>query len=163
MTEWQPLSWINFHILALHYNEEYKDKYINFFNTFKVIIPCKICRDHYNKNINKDNFNIENNINNNNIFNWTVDLHNSVNKINKKKQWSYEEAANYYNNNDFNIKRFISFLNSFIIRNYKKGFDKTNNLIDMIKSSIYLIPNKDKRNSLIDFENNYKVQKCEYK
>ena len=39
---------------------------------------------------------IENNINKDRIFNWTVDLHNTVNKMNHKRTWSYEESNNYY-------------------------------------------------------------------
>ena len=54
-TTWQPLSWIIFHTLALNYNDNYQQHYINFFETFRKIIPCSICRNHYNQNINKEN------------------------------------------------------------------------------------------------------------
>ena len=102
MTEWQRITWHLFHTISLNYNEKYNDQYIKFFNTFKVIIPCRICRNHYIQNINKENMQIENNINSDRIFNWTIDLHNSVNKMHRKKTWTYDNARNYYQNNNFN-------------------------------------------------------------
>ena len=82
---WQILTWQVFHKISLNYNEKYRGKYIIFFESFKTIIPCSICRNHYISKLNGPNFNIENNINSNNLFNLTVDLHNSVNAKNKKK------------------------------------------------------------------------------
>ena len=82
---WQILTWQVFHRVSLNYNEAYREKYIVFFESFKTIIPCSICRNHYISKLNGPNFNIVNNINSNNLFNMTVDLHNSVNAKNKKK------------------------------------------------------------------------------
>ena len=124
-TSWQPLTWIIFHTLALNYNDLYREHYITFFNTFKVIIPCSICRGHYNQHISKENMIIENNMNKERIFEWTVDLHNSVNISHKKRVWSYDEARNFYNLNNFNNKLFKSFLYEYIKLNYKKTPEKT--------------------------------------
>ena len=48
------------------------------------------------QNVNKEHLSFENNINPERIFNWTVDLHNEVNKMHHKKVWSYDEARNFY-------------------------------------------------------------------
>jgi hypothetical protein len=159
MTEWQRLSWHIFHTLTLNYNDKYKEEYITFFNSFKIIIPCKICRNHYNENIKKENMKIEKNINNERIFNWTIDLHNTVNKMHHKKLWSYEEARNYYKNNNFNDNVLKFFIYNYIKSNFKKNYEKTTNLIKMINTLPYIHPNEEKRNKLIDFKEKFELNK----
>jgi hypothetical protein len=128
MTEWQRITWHLFHTISLNYNEKYNDQYIKFFNTFKVIIPCRICRNHYIQNTGKDNMEVENNINSERIFNWTVDLHNSVNKMHRKKTWTYDNARNYYQNNNFNNKILKFFIYEYVRANFKKNFEKTTSI-----------------------------------
>tara|TARA_B100001173_G_C15745232_1_gene444494 strand:- start:9 stop:212 length:204 start_codon:yes stop_codon:yes gene_type:complete len=57
---------------------------------------------------------MQNNLKNGKIFEWTIDLHNEINKNNNKEIWSYEKAIKYYSeikiiNEDINnfIKIFI--------------------------------------------------------
>jgi len=162
-TLWQPLTWNIFHILSLNYNETYRDHYISFFEAFRVIIPCSICRNHYNSNINKNDLSLENNINKDRIFNWTIDLHNLVNKKNHKKVWSYDEAKNYYTNIQFNNKFFKLLIYEYVKSNFKKKPEKTINLIKMIKSSVYLYPNEEKRNRLIEFCEKFELNRFTFK
>lgn len=162
-TIWQPLTWIIFHTLTLNYNDEYRSYYINFFDTFKRIIPCSVCRTHFNQNINKDNMNIDQNINADRIFNWTIDLHNSVNKINHKKLWSYDEAKNYYTSHNFSDKILKLFIYEYIKTNFKKNPEKTNNLINMLNSIGYLHPNIEKRNKLIGFKEKFELNRDTFK
>jgi len=151
MTEWQPITWILFHTVAIDYNELYKDHYINFFESFKTIIPCKICRNHYNENINKNLMDISNNINKDRIFNWTIDLHNNVNKMNNKKLWTYDEAKNHYTINKINNNMLKLFIFSYIRTNYKKNPTKTNEVLRMLRTIAYIYPDKEKKEKLIDF------------
>ena len=162
-TLWQPLTWNIFHIIALNYNEIYRDQYISFFEAFKVIIPCSICKNHYNNNLNNSNLSIENNINKDRIFNWTIDLHNSVNKMNHKKIWSYDEARNYYTNIHLTTKVLKLFIYEFIKANFKKKPEKTINLIKMLQSIAYLHPNEEKRNKLIDFKQKFELNRFIFK
>jgi hypothetical protein len=159
MTEWQRITWVFFHTLTLNYNDQYRDKYIEFFDTFKTIIPCKICRNHFNQNISKDNMSIDTNINSDRIFNWTVDLHNSVNKMHHKKIWNYDEARNYYTQNNFNnnILKYIVF--EYIRSNFKKGMGKTEKLLIMMRSLPYLHPDENIRNRLIDFKEKFELNR----
>jgi hypothetical protein len=53
---------------------------------------------------------IENNINEERFFNWTIDLHNLVNKKTSKTQWSYEQSKNYYTNHNFDNNTYKLFL-----------------------------------------------------
>jgi len=160
---WQILTWQIFHKISLQYKNEYKDKYITFFESFKTIIPCSICRNHYISKLNGPNFNIENNINNNNLFNMTVDLHNSVNSMHKKKIWNHEESKNYYNNVHLNKNVVKIFLFNYIYNNFKKGPAKTEQLIKMISSFIYLIPNDNARNKLIDYHTRFNLNRDNFR
>ena len=159
MTEWQRMTWNIFHTIALNYNDKYKNEYIEFFNTFKIIIPCSMCRNHYINHVNNDNLNIENNINNNRVFDWTIDLHNTVNKMNNKKQWSYEEALNFYKINNFNNRMFKFFIFEYIKLNFKKNPSKTQELLKMLRTLPYLHPNEEKRNKLIDFKDKFELNR----
>ena len=53
-TAWQPATWILFHHVAKNYKEEYTPHYVAFFETFKTIIPCRICRTHYIEKLNEE-------------------------------------------------------------------------------------------------------------
>ena len=159
MTEWQQLTWYVFHTSALNYNEQYRDEYINFFDSLSTIIPCSICRTHYNHHINKDDMKIHDNINKERFFNWTVDLHNEVNKMHHKKIWSYSEARNHYYKTNYNNNVVKNFLFHYIRANFKKGPEKTEELFRMIKTLAYMNPNEEKRNKLIDFKEKFDLNR----
>ena len=159
MTEWQRITWHLFHTISLNYNDNYKEEYITFFNTLKTIIPCGICRNHYIENISKENMEIEKNINSENFFNWTVDLHNTVNKMHRKKIWSYDDARKYYEHNNFNNKVLKFFIFDYIRTNFRRNYDKTNALLKMINTLPYLYPSEEKRNKLIDFKEKFELNR----
>jgi hypothetical protein len=159
MTEWQPLTWRLFHNIALNYDNQYKDQYISFFETMKTIIPCKICRDHYNQQLNT--MNIQDNMDR--IFNWTIDLHNNVNKMNHKRLWSYDEARDYYNVHNFNFGIMKQFIFQYIRLNFKKNPIKTNELFRMLKTLSYFHINIEKKNKLIDFTNKFDLNRTNIK
>ena len=159
MTEWQRATWILFHTITLNYNEQYKEEYKNFFESLKITIPCKICRNHYTQNVNKDELSFERNINPDRIFNWTVDLHNEVNKMHRKKVWSYDEARNFYTRFNFNngVLKFV--ILQYVRANFRKGPEKTEGLFRMLRSLSYLHPNEDKRNKLIGFKEKFELNR----
>ena len=117
------------------------------------------CRNHFIKQIDNPNLSIDNNVNSDKIFNWTVDLHNNVNKMNHKKIWSYDEARSYYQINNYNNGILKFFIFQFIKTNYKKNPEKTGQLIRMIKTLAYLHPNEDKRNKLIEFKEKFDLNR----
>jgi hypothetical protein len=160
---WQILTWQIFHKITLQYNSIYKDKYLVFFESFKTIIPCSICKNHYSEKLKKPEFNIQNNLNNNSLFKMTVDLHNSVNGMHNKKKWNIDESRKFYNNFHLNKKIVKTFLFNYIYYNFKKGPVKTDQLIKMITSFIYLIPNLNTRDKLIDFHNHFKLNKDNFR
>jgi len=163
MTEWQRITWVVFHTLALSYNENYKEHYITFFNTLQTIIPCRMCRNHYITNISKDGMHIEENMNSENIFNWTIDLHNKVNKMHSKKIWGHDEARSFYQKNGFSNELLKMFILEYTKTNFKKKPEKTQQLMTMIRSLAYLHPDEIKRNRLISFKERFELNRGTFK
>jgi sulfur relay (sulfurtransferase) DsrC/TusE family protein len=163
MTEWQRITWIFFHNIALNYNNEYQDKYITFFNTFRTLIPCKICRNHFIGQINLQNLSVENNVNSERIFNWTIDLHNNVNKSKNLRLWNYHESIVHYTQNNFNNHKMKHFLSEYIKHNFRKGPEKTNSLMTMMNTLPYFHPDPEKRQKLIEFKDKFALNRENFK
>lgn len=92
---WGNAMWNTMHCVALGYpnNPSFQDKvnYKNYYQSLYKIIPCQECSVHYKKNF-------ENNpidpylTSRDKLFEWTVLMHNIVNKMLKKKVFSKSEA-----------------------------------------------------------------------
>ena len=104
---WGEYIWHTIHFVSLGYprNPSNIDKknYKIFYENLKNVIPCDECSKHLEETLKK----IE--INNflssrEKLFEWTVLLHNEVNKLLKRKQWSVDSAFSYYTNPLFNLK-----------------------------------------------------------
>ena len=160
---WQNITWIFFHKLALNQDTSKNNYYEKFFNSFKTIIPCGICRNHYIHMLNESKFNLKKNINKQNLFNFTIDIHNNVNKNLGGSSWNYHKSRVHYNSFFFNIGNFEKFISIYVFHNFKKGPVKTDQLIKMITSFIYLIPNLNTRDKLIDFHNHFKLNKDNFR
>ena len=102
---------------------------------------------------------IEDNINNDKIFNWTIDLHNTVNKMHRKKIWNYDESKNYYLQNNFNNNVLKNFMFEYIRSNFRKNPNRTNELIRMMNSLPYIHPYLNKRAKLIDFKEKFELNR----
>jgi hypothetical protein len=95
---WGPMFWMTIHLVALGYpsSPTYTDKRSakNFFEALANLIPCPICREHYKGHLEKHP--ISPNLDTNkDLFDWTVKLHNEVNKSLGKPEWTREEALDY--------------------------------------------------------------------
>ena len=92
---WGPSAWKFIHSVALSYPEKPTtndiENYKNFFISIGNVLPCERCQKHYKKNVSIDNLNIALK-SNKELFKWTVELHNKVNKFNNKKQFTVQEA-----------------------------------------------------------------------
>tara|TARA_B100000902_G_C26492666_1_gene520061 strand:- start:10 stop:459 length:450 start_codon:yes stop_codon:yes gene_type:complete len=104
---WGKDMWHSIHFVALGYtsNPSNADKtnYKNFYENLVNIIPCQECSEHLKETLNElpiDNYLVSRE----KLFEWTVLLHNKVNKLLGKKEWSVKEAYNYYNDPHFNFK-----------------------------------------------------------
>ncbi len=174
---WAPLTWYIFHKLSSEYSqilesirqdntiidreakiEEYKKHYVQFFQCMRTIIPCKTCRNHFIQNTDLEENKIEKNINDAEIFPWTVRLHNLVNKMHNKKIYSVDEAKKMYAQ-PLNNQKLYSFMNDYIMYNLNKGVEKDRELLNMLTQLCYLYPNKTKRDKLILFVEKIPIEK----
>lgn len=97
---WGPGMWLFLHTVALEYpeNPTLKDKqqHLNFLKCLQPIIPCPKCSNHFKQNL--DSYNLDHALENrNNLFEWTVKIHNQVNKSNGKNEWNTSQAYKFYN------------------------------------------------------------------
>lgn len=100
MAQWYHCTWSTIHHLALGYPEfpsaEDRSHYRAFFYALGPVLPCKKCSINYQRHL------IELPIepyltNTNSLFEWTVKLHNIVNRENRKPEWTVEQARMHYN------------------------------------------------------------------
>jgi hypothetical protein len=87
---WGSQAWHFIHMVALSYpenpTEQDKEKYLHFFSSLGNVLPCPICGQSFLEKMKKYPPNFEK------LFEWTVDIHNTVNAENGKAILSYEEA-----------------------------------------------------------------------
>ena len=104
--KWGPHLWKSIHYISLNYSnnpsQKTKSRYKKFFTSLKDVIPCSECKKHYTETlilIPLDNCYLKNRTN---LFNWTVKIHNRVNKLKNKPILSYKNALLLYTNNNQN-------------------------------------------------------------
>lgn len=102
---WGPPAWKFIHLLTLNYPNKptFQDKYNykQFILSLQKVLPCETCSKHFQENIQNSNF--EDILKSReSLFEWFVDVHNSVNKQNKKNEWSYDKVYNQLQNKEQN-------------------------------------------------------------
>ena len=99
---WGPMTWKVLHCITYYYphnpSKEIKNLYIDFFNNTVIgILPCPLCQLHFLKQLRGRP--IHNHLNDRvSLCRWLIDLHNNVNKRNRKRVITYEEADKIYQN-----------------------------------------------------------------
>jgi hypothetical protein len=98
-TVWGACTWKTLHILAIGYpkNPTYEDvhAYKNFYENFWRVIPCYKCSLNYRRHLKElplDDFLATKE----KLFEWTVKLHNLVNRELQKPEMSLQEATALY-------------------------------------------------------------------
>lgn len=96
---WGPFFWHTIHITVLGYPQDpnYSDKKAmkEFLESLQILIPCPICRDHYKSHMSK--MPIGPSLDSRkDLFRWTIDLHNEVNKMLGKREYTETEVIQYY-------------------------------------------------------------------
>jgi hypothetical protein len=90
---WGRQAWHFIHMVALSYPEkpsvEDRKNFMRFFNSLPYTLPCPICGEHFKENMKTVPPRMGSR---KELFEWTVDMHNEVNKRNKKKILSYNQA-----------------------------------------------------------------------
>ena len=96
---WGPFFWHTIHITALSYPSEpsYANKRAakEFFESLGQLIPCPKCREHYQQHLQR--IPISPHLDRRaDLFRWTVNLHNEVNKTVGKPPVTEIESINFY-------------------------------------------------------------------
>jgi hypothetical protein len=96
---WGPIFWHTIHIVALGYSKtpNYSEKKAakEFYESLAFVIPCPVCREHYAQHL-KENPLTPNLDSREDLFNWTVMIHNKVNKDLGKPEVSPLEAIQWF-------------------------------------------------------------------
>ena len=94
---WGPHGWKFLHFVTLGYppnpTEQDKETYRQFFLLFAQVIPCGICANHFKENLKKHPLNDEVMSNKNNLIHWGIKMHNEVNRVNGKEEYSFDQGV----------------------------------------------------------------------
>ena len=101
--EWGPHGWKFIHYVSLGYpenpTEEDKHKYKMFFISLKDVLPCSLCRNHYEENYATMPLTDVILSKRENVVRWVIDIHNVVNASKNKPIIPYDEALKLINGN----------------------------------------------------------------
>lgn len=96
---WGPFFWHTIHIVALGYpkSPSYSDKKAakEFYESLVFLIPCPVCREHYATHLQKSPL-VPHLDRREDLFKWTVQLHNEVNASLGKPRITEAEALLFY-------------------------------------------------------------------
>lgn len=100
---WGPHGWKFIHYIAFAYPnnppDNVKETYKNFFTLLGNVLPCKLCMDHYAENLILHPLTDKVLTNRDTLLQWTIDIHNEVNKINNSKLYDYNSVMELLMNN----------------------------------------------------------------
>lgn len=91
---WGPSTWTFLHLIVLAEQDDVSDRLVHYKQLYELLtylLPCAKCRKHLQENI-KSLKDIENLQSKRELFDWTTQLHNNVNKLGNKKQYSMNES-----------------------------------------------------------------------
>ena len=96
-SQWGPAGWLFMHSISFQYPENPTDKdkhnYKFFFESLQNTLPCPRCREHYKENLKENPIQLNSR---NDLIQWVIDIHNSVNEKNSKKIYSRDEVEDLY-------------------------------------------------------------------
>ena len=103
---WGRHFWYAMHIAALGYPDnptvEQANAYKAFFLSIGNVLPCPKCAVHYTEHMRE--LPIDKALRNRRaLFEWTVDLHNIVNKYAGRAAWNADYAEAFYMSGNFNV------------------------------------------------------------
>lgn len=86
--------WAVIHLSALNYDKKVdsEEEYTNFYSGLCCTLGCKDCMVHYKQ------FMIDNPPDFNDLFGWTVDLHNSVNEMRGESTYTRQLSLDFWLN-----------------------------------------------------------------
>ena len=96
---WGPSLWSTIHYIALAYpaypSAQDRAYYKNFYTALANVIPCQKCSYNYKRHLQELPLD-EHLQSTDQLFEWTVKLHNIVNRENNKRTWTTQQAREFY-------------------------------------------------------------------
>ncbi len=93
---WGPPFWKTIHYVSLGFSPEksphMRDVYRTFYENLGAVIPCKICSHHYDMHLRSLPLTDEVMNSSESLFEWTVKMHNRVNRDHGKGQFTPDMA-----------------------------------------------------------------------
>lgn len=97
---WGPHLWLSMHYIALAYpsnpSSAQMNEYHMFYSNIARILPCAVCAKHYDDILETHPLTLDRLSGPDALFEWTVDVHNMVNKDLGKRQFTLQEARAKY-------------------------------------------------------------------
>tara|TARA_B110001469_G_C9638905_1_gene320888 strand:+ start:458 stop:877 length:420 start_codon:yes stop_codon:yes gene_type:complete len=96
---WGPHAWMFLHSITLVYphqpTTEEEQYYYNFFDNLQNILPCEICKSHYKQHL--IDYPLMDNLNSkDSLIRWLINVHNKINIMKGKPEWTYQEVIDHY-------------------------------------------------------------------
>tara|TARA_B110000208_G_scaffold134454_1_gene162653 strand:- start:165 stop:584 length:420 start_codon:yes stop_codon:yes gene_type:complete len=96
---WGPHAWMFLHSITLVYphqpTTEEEQNYYNFFDNLQNILPCEICKSHYKQHL--IDYPLMDNLNSkDSLIRWLINVHNKINIMKGKPEWTYQEVIDHY-------------------------------------------------------------------
>lgn len=116
---WGPHGWKFIHYITLGYpnnpSNQDKKQYYEFFDNLKNVLPCSICGNHYKEHLKV--FPLSDKVLSNKVkfIEWGINMHNMVNKVNRKRIFTFDEGFKEISNNNDDCPSIENFSN---INNY---------------------------------------------
>lgn len=110
---WGSHGWKFMHYISFTYpinpTQEDKINYKKYFTSVGDVLPCQKCRTNFKNHLSK--FPLNDNVlsTNSTLVAWLINIHNEVNKINGKKEYTLDEILKIYfpNEKTFNTNKII--------------------------------------------------------
>jgi hypothetical protein len=112
---WGPHGWKFIHYITLGYPDnpsaQTKKQYYEFFDNLKNVLPCSICSNHYKEHLKV--FPLSDKVLSNKVkfIEWGINMHNMVNKVNRKRIFTFDEGFKEIINNNDDCQSIENFLN----------------------------------------------------
>jgi len=137
-----PALWGAIHYIALGapvtLDSNQQLQYKNFYMSLSQVIPCYTCKQHFLEILNK--YPIDNHLSNKDtLFNWTVIVHNAVNKQLNKPEFSVVDAKNkWMQSTNYNIDNLSTTTKNMSSNNIYNLLFKITIILLLFGSGIYI-------------------------
>ena len=96
---WGLHTWVFLHSITINYphnpTTDDKKNYFNLFDNLKNTLPCEICKVHYKKHLEESPL-LDNLHSKDALIRWLIKIHNKINVMNGKPEWTYQEVIDHY-------------------------------------------------------------------